>query len=84
MATGVGVSLYNRAAYRRMVAAVQHLGPRCWLCGRAGADTLDHVVPVAYGGTNTPANLRPAHKSCNSRRGATMPRPRRHDRSRQL
>lgn len=77
------MSLYNRADYRRRVAAVRLLGPTCWLCGRLGSDTLDHVTPIAFGGTNSPANLKPAHKACNSRRGATMGRPRRHDRSRQ-
>lgn len=42
----------------------------CWLCGKDGADTADHVVPVAKGGAVYDlANLRPAHRSCNSSRG---------------
>ena len=45
----------------------------CWLCGRPGATTADHVVPLALGGhPYDEANLRAAHRSCNSRRGAAV------------
>ena len=36
------------------------------------AGTIDHVLPVALGGTHDPANLRPACGSCNSSTGASM------------
>jgi 5-methylcytosine-specific restriction endonuclease McrA len=62
---------YNDTAYRRARAVVRATGPACWLCGRPGADTLDHVTPLAAGGANVPSNWAPAHKGCNSRRGAT-------------
>lgn len=52
---------------------------RCHLCGarvRLGlkaphplAPTLDHVIPLAAGGTHEPANVRLAHFLCNSRKG---------------
>ncbi|MFD1083875.1 HNH endonuclease [Micromonospora andamanensis] len=42
---------------------------RCWLCGKHGANTADHEIPLSRGGTNHRTNLRPAHKSCNSSRG---------------
>jgi len=46
----------------------------CWLCGRPGATTADHVVPLSKGGHPfDPANLRAAHRSCNSSRGAASP-----------
>lgn len=45
----------------------------CWLCGRAGANSVDHVVPRERGGTDDLGNLRAAHLSCNSRRGARTP-----------
>jgi 5-methylcytosine-specific restriction endonuclease McrA len=32
--------------------------------------TFDHLIPVSDGGTDAPVNLRLAHLSCNSRRGA--------------
>lgn len=47
----------------------------CWLCGHAGADTVDHVIPLRVLKqtgqmelANDPTNLRPAHLTCNSRR----------------
>ena len=45
----------------------------CWLCGRPGADTVDHVIPRALGGPDTLDNLRAAHRVCNSRRGTRLP-----------
>lgn len=33
----------------------------CHLCGHPGSDSIDHVVPLARGGTEDPGNLRPAH-----------------------
>jgi 5-methylcytosine-specific restriction endonuclease McrA len=46
----------------------------CWLCGRPGADTADHVVPLAKGGhPYDVGNLRAAHRRCNSSRQASTP-----------
>ena len=52
----------------------------CWLCGQPvnknlrGTDPLgpsvDHVVPLARGGSNARGNLRLAHFGCNSSRNA--------------
>jgi 5-methylcytosine-specific restriction endonuclease McrA len=48
-------------------------GGRCHICrkhvARAQA-TLDHLVPVSKGGDHVILNVRVAHRSCNSRRGA--------------
>jgi 5-methylcytosine-specific restriction endonuclease McrA len=48
-------------------------GRGCWLCGKEIREdqmvTLDHVRPRAKGGSHSLANLRLAHRSCNSRRG---------------
>lgn len=51
---------------------------RCGICGRPVSPalrwpdlmsgTLDHVVPIAEGGSSDPANLRLAHLTCNARR----------------
>lgn len=46
----------------------------CWRCGKAGATTADHVIPIAHGGTHERANLRPAHLACNSSAGANVRR----------
>lgn len=40
----------------------------CYLCGApidAGDVHMDHVVPIALGGTHTRGNLAPAHAKCN-------------------
>lgn len=32
---------------------------------------IDHVIPIARGGSNTPANLQIAHSTCNLRKGTS-------------
>lgn len=58
----------------------------CWLCGKPGSDTVDHILPLSKFPelAHDLGNLRPAHKSCNSKKGAgsgdqvqSMPRSRR-------
>jgi 5-methylcytosine-specific restriction endonuclease McrA len=46
-------------------------GRTCALCG-GYADTVDHVRPLALGGTDVPSNLRPLCRSCNCSRGARL------------
>jgi 5-methylcytosine-specific restriction endonuclease McrA len=55
-------------------------GTKCWICGKPIdmkgkantplSFTVDHVVPLSLGGWHDLPNLRPAHHSCNSDRGA--------------
>lgn len=47
----------KRARNQRILAA----SDVCHVCGHPGADAVDHVVPIARGGTDTMDNLRPAH-----------------------
>jgi 5-methylcytosine-specific restriction endonuclease McrA len=44
----------------------------CHLCGRAGARTVDHLVPRAHGGSDDYWNLAAAHGTCNTERGARV------------
>jgi len=44
----------------------------CWVCGGA-ADTVDHVKPLTAGGWHCLANLRPACRPCNARKGTRWP-----------
>ena len=62
----------ERDGYRR-AAIFARDGWRCWLCGRALDEetaTIDHVVPIAAGGSDTATNVRAACRDCHSRRGA--------------
>ena len=65
---------YGRGSrrWRKLRAAILASHPPCALCGKAGADSIDHIVEVDAGGPMwEPSNLRPAHLGCNSSRGAT-------------
>ncbi|WP_193319017.1 HNH endonuclease [Nonomuraea phyllanthi] len=45
----------------------------CQICRkrvRAGEWSLDHIIPLSRGGTHETANVRLAHKRCNSRKWA--------------
>lgn len=53
-----------RALVKRVVVRDQGV---CWLCGKPGATTGDHVVPLSKGGARLdPSNVRAAHHACNS------------------
>jgi 5-methylcytosine-specific restriction endonuclease McrA len=66
-----------QGAYSIQVTAAlfETVPPRrpCWICGRDGSNTADHVTPRSHGGTDALANLRPAHGPCNSARGNRDP-----------
>lgn len=62
--------VHYKGTYRSEAAKVRQQAQACWLCGegaRAGDPfTADHVNQSVVGSV-----LLPAHRSCNSRRGAT-------------
>ncbi len=60
------------AATEQIVARWTYYGGLCWMCGAPATDT-DHVKPIAKGGSNWPANLRPACRSCNRSKSDTWP-----------
>lgn len=47
-----------------------HVRERWWLHPLAA--TADHIIPVHEGGSNALANLRPAHRGCNSKRNRSV------------
>jgi 5-methylcytosine-specific restriction endonuclease McrA len=51
---------------------LQRDGFECYWCG-AEANTCDHVIPVARGGTDDPENLVAACKRCNFSRQDRLP-----------
>jgi 5-methylcytosine-specific restriction endonuclease McrA len=50
-------------------ARLAYFGFRCWMC-RKPFEHLDHVKPLAKGGSHMLANLRPACAACNHRKRA--------------
>jgi 5-methylcytosine-specific restriction endonuclease McrA len=61
-------SAKGTATAEQIAARIAMWGGRCYLCGDQ-ATTLDHVIPLVRGGTNWPANLRPACWPCNLGKG---------------
>lgn len=59
----------RRADYKARVA---FYGGLCAYC-RGPFQVLDHAIPLARGGTNHPANIRPACRRCNLRKHAKTP-----------
>ncbi len=58
----------------RLQARIDFYGGRCWIPGCAKPyEAIDHVIPLAKGGSNWPANLRPICKSHNSQKRDMMP-----------
>ena len=49
---------------------------RCRYCGSRDDLTIDHVVPIALGGSNRLRNLVACCSACNTRKGATVWQPR--------
>lgn len=84
--TRAQIRAQNSARYARIKGAPGHAtaediqarwdyyGGKCWICGDAATDT-DHVKPLAKGGSNWPANLRPACRRCNRSKSAQWPFP---------
>jgi 5-methylcytosine-specific restriction endonuclease McrA len=52
-----------------LIARMEFWGYRCWICA-GDVEAIDHVKPLAAGGSNWPANLRPVCRSCNSSKGS--------------
>lgn len=49
---------------------------RCYYCGREARPvelTMDHIIPLARGGTSTRANLVPCCKECNNKKKTLLP-----------
>lgn len=58
----------------QLVARWDYYGSKCWICGDVATDS-DHVKPLARGGSNWPANIRPSCRRCNRSKSATWPFP---------
>ena len=74
-----GVDHRNTSAYqvlRAQMVAAAYADPQfaCSLCGELAREgdkwTIDHIHPVAFGGSWSRENLAVAHASCNRRKGS--------------
>lgn len=59
---------HGHASTFQIQARVEYFGGICSYCGDPYKH-LDHAIPLARGGTNWPANLRPACAQCNLSKG---------------
>lgn len=67
-------NIRHGSVWRRIRAEVLRASDVCWLCGKPGADSVDHLVPVSHGGDPYErSNLAPAHLLCNQKRGTSYP-----------
>jgi 5-methylcytosine-specific restriction endonuclease McrA len=66
-------------AHERASRQVRLEETSCWICGEPAKPgdplTGDHIVPRINGGQDVRGNMRAAHRSCNSRRGAGVGGP---------
>jgi 5-methylcytosine-specific restriction endonuclease McrA len=70
-AAGASVNDLSAAEWRWLCEVYDH---RCAYCGAPTDDlTLDHVMPLAQGGSNTLSNVVPACRACNTDKGARTP-----------
>jgi 5-methylcytosine-specific restriction endonuclease McrA len=74
----------NTRAQRRVNQQILAASDVCHLCGHTGADAIDHVIPLARGGSDAVANKAPAHHDvpcptcghrCNREKGARLIAP---------
>jgi 5-methylcytosine-specific restriction endonuclease McrA len=66
-----GINTISGAQWREIKDAYGHC---CVYCGRKMQRlTMDHIVPLSKGGTNTASNIVPACMSCNSSKKAGPP-----------
>jgi 5-methylcytosine-specific restriction endonuclease McrA len=64
----------------------QHFGRKCYHCGKKLKSSdgvhmqVDHLIPLAKGGTNDDDNLFASCPQCNLSKSSKLPRPERNDR----
>jgi hypothetical protein len=59
------------ASMKQIEARWDFYGRRCWMCGAPATET-DHVFPLRRGGSDWPANQRPACTPCNRSKAALV------------
>lgn len=60
------MSARGTCSAEQAAARIAFYGGLCAYCRKAPHEHLDHVIALARGGTNWPANLRPSCQKCNN------------------
>lgn len=60
----------GRIPKKRRKRVYERDGHRCVECGSTDDLTLDHIIPLAKGGTNAEVNLQTMCEPCNGRKGS--------------
>ena len=59
--------------WRKQRAHLLANATHCKACGEPATPDdpfeIDHIIPIASGGTDTPTNLRVVHRTCNRQKG---------------
>lgn len=63
----------NPASADDIVTILKSAKGKCYYCGCKGKLTIDHIIPLARGGTHEKSNLLAACNRCNSSKGARDP-----------
>ena len=53
-------------------AVLDLYGTDCLACGSDAPPTIDHVIPIIRGGSNTSDNVQPLCRDCNTRKGTNI------------
>lgn len=73
-----GLSLrhrFHKISKKMLPRVLARLGEKCIACGSTENIRPDHVIPIAWGGTNDLENLQPLCHDCNSSKGGSLPSP---------
>lgn len=68
----LGLPVIGECTPRQLIARLDVFANRCWMC-RQPAGEVDHVKPLSAGGSQWPANLRPACQACNTAKNSQWP-----------
>jgi 5-methylcytosine-specific restriction endonuclease McrA len=55
--------------FRDEVNLIQSVNGRCAICGSTRNPSIDHIIPISQGGSDSIENLRVLCGSCNSKKG---------------
>jgi 5-methylcytosine-specific restriction endonuclease McrA len=65
-------------SYRDLATSITTTATCCGICGKpfepGDRRVVDHIRPLAHGGSDDPSNLQAAHRRCNGLKSSKLPR----------